>query len=128
MITFRERDVWQAVKTTLEATRAYDNVYLAEGESNHRPEDVRSVEIQPYDGTSHDEWDDTESPLQVESRLQLIFFASDPDAATRDALCEMIFNIAQDVLNGQSLGGLTMPGFTKFISWKWGPIEPPNRR
>jgi len=128
MISFRERDVWLAIKSTLEATSAFDNVYIAEGESNHKPEDVRSVEIQPHDGTQHDEWDDTNSPLQVEARLQLMFFASDPDALTRDALCERLFNIAQDALNGQSLGGLTLPGLTRFISWRWGPIEPPNRR
>jgi hypothetical protein len=128
MISFRERDVWTAIKAILDATKIFDNVYIGVGEANHSAEDILSAEIDAYDGQATDEYDDTSGPLLVESRVQLLLIASDAEPTVRDSKADLILAITANALNGQSLGGLTLPGFTKLSNWRYGPIEPPHRK
>jgi hypothetical protein len=56
-----------------------------------------------------------------------MFFFRDEDPQIRDEGVELLFNTAADALNGQSLGGLTLPDFTRFTSWRWNAPTAPER-
>jgi hypothetical protein len=128
VISFRERDVWVAIKGILDDLGIFDNVYISKGESNHDPEDRRSAEITPYDGSATSSYDDTTGPMEVESRVQIVFYVSEPDDQARDSTAELLLNAAANALNGVSIGNLTWPGFTRITNWRWGPAQPPDQK
>src|SRR4051794_41027282 len=119
MISFRERDVWVAAKGLLDDLGIFDNVYISKGHANHDPEDRRSAEITPYDGSATSAYDGTDGPMEVESRVQIVIYVSEPDDQARDAIAELLLNSAANALNGQSIGNLTWPGFTHITNWRW---------
>jgi hypothetical protein len=128
----RDRDVRQAVHDTLVATDAFDpgGVWLW-----GLPEDYgtgtsirAAVSIQPQSSTSDDRFDGAETiGIVVTSLVSIVVFFRDEDPQVRDEGVEFLFNTAADVLNGQSLGGLTLPDFTRFTSWRWNAPTAPER-
>jgi hypothetical protein len=127
----RDRDVRDAIQSALQATEAFDAVYLW-----GLPEDYGSgasqlavAVIEPESSTQEDLWDAQPSgALQVTSRATITFLARNEDAQLRDEAVEDLFDTAANALNGASLANLTEPALTKFISWRWAPPTAPERR
>lgn len=127
----RDRDVRNAIQSALEATGAFDSVYVW-----GLPEDYGSgasqlavAVIEPSVSTQTDLWDDnTTGALVVSSPVTLTFLARDEDPQLRDEAVERLLDVAADALNGQSLASFTLPAFTKFSSWRWEKPTAPERR
>jgi hypothetical protein len=127
----RDRDVRDAIQSALQATGAFDGVFVW-----GLPEDYGSgasnaalAVIEPESSTQEDRWDAAPGGgLIVTSRvaITLIYRAEDPQL--RDEAAELLFDIAANALNGQGLAGLTLPQLTRFVSWRWEKPAPPERR
>ena len=127
----RDRDVRDAIQTALTETGAFDEVFVW-----GLPEDYGSgasnaalAVIEPESSTQEDRWDAASGGgLIVTSRvaITLIYRAEDPQL--RDEAAELLFDIAANALNGQALGGLTLPQLTRFVSWRWEKPTAPERR
>jgi hypothetical protein len=127
----RDRDVRNAIQAALVATGAFDAVYVwglpedyGSGASN-----MALAVIEPESSAQEDRWDAAPTgDLIVTSRatITLIFRAEDPQI--RDEAAELLFDTAANALSGQSLAGFTVPGLTRFVSWKWQPPTAPERR
>jgi hypothetical protein len=127
---YRERDIRNQIHELLDATGAFDGVYLA-GQPEDRGEaagQTRAVTIEPAETVQADVWDDTSGDLLMTCRVNLTFLARHDDAQIRDETAELLVNIAANVLNGQSLAGATLVGQTRFKSWSWEKPKPPERR
>ncbi len=129
----RDRDVRNAIVTALQATGAFDagGVWI-----NGRPEDhgagasnVAAAAIEPVSSSLDDRWDaPVEGGLVVTSVVAITLFFRHEDAQLRDEAAELLFDTAANALNGQSLAGFTLPGLTRFTSWRWEKPAPPERR
>jgi hypothetical protein len=127
----RDRDVRNAIQSALQATGAFDGVFVW-----GPPEDYGSgasnaalAVIEPESSTQDDRWDSAPGGgLVVSSRvtITLIYRAEDPQL--RDEAAELLFDIAANALNGQGFAGLTLPQLTRFVSWRWEKPAPPERR
>ncbi len=127
----RDRDVRDAIQSALQATEAFDAVYLW-----GLPEDYGSggsqlaiAVIEPESSTQEDLWDAQPSgTLQVTSRVTITLLARNVDPQLRDAAVEDLFDTAANALNGASLANFTEPAHSKFTSWRWQPPTAPERR
>lgn len=118
----RDRDVRNAMQAALVETMAFDGVWIwglpevyGSGAGN-----IAAAVIEPVSSTQSDWWDSqTTGALIVKSKvtITLVYRCSDPQA--RDEAAELLLDTAANVLNGQSLAGLTIPGLTHFESWSW---------
>jgi hypothetical protein len=127
----RDRDVRAAVAAALEATRAFDGVYLAGlGDLAGRPAgSLRSVFIEPDQIQFDSRWDNVDQPgLVADARLSLTVLARDEEPLPRDEAAERLINVAANALNGRPLAGLTLPAFTRLVGLQWLPAQPPERR
>jgi hypothetical protein len=127
----RDRDVRNAIQAALAATGAFDGVWLwgLPQEYGTAASQSAAAMLEPLSSLQSDEWDSQDGgALMVTTRvvLTLLYRANDPQE--RDEAAELLINIAADALNGQSLGGFTLPAHTRFESWTWQPPEPPERR
>jgi hypothetical protein len=127
----RDRDVRNAIQAAMAATGSFDNVYVwglpenyGSGASN-----VALAVIEPDSSMQDDRWDAAPSGgLNVTSRVTITLFYRAEDPQVRDEALELLFDTAANALNGQCLADLTLPQFTRFVSWKWQPPAPPERR
>ena len=127
----RERDVRNAIQSALQATGAFDGVFdwglpedYGSGASN-----ASIAVIEPESSSQDDRWDASpDGGLIVTSRVTLTLIARAEDPQLRDEAAELLFDTAANALNGQSLAGLTLPGLTRFASWRWEKPAPPERR
>jgi hypothetical protein len=69
---------------------------------------------------------DVSIPRAVAWTLTLFVRQSDPESRDREA--DRLANVAQNVLDGQSLAGITLPGLTKIRRGRWERSPAPERR
>lgn len=127
----RDRDVRNAIQSALVETGAFDSVWIW-----GLPEDYGSgasalaaTAIEPSSSDQTDRWDDApEGGLVVTSLVIVTFLYRHEDPQLRDEAVELLFNTAADALNGQCLAGFTLPGLTRFVSWRWEKPSAPERR
>jgi hypothetical protein len=127
----RDRDVRNAIQTALQATGAFDAVYVwglpedyGSGASN-----MALAAIEPDSSTQEDRWDAAPvGDLIVTSRVTITLLFRGDDPQVRDEAAELLFDTAANALNGQSLAGFTVPALTRFVSWKWQTPMVPERR
>jgi hypothetical protein len=127
----RDRDVRNAIHDCLLATGAFDGVWIW-----GLPEDygagasqLAAAAIEPESSVQDDRWDSPpRGGLVVTSRVTITFLQRNDDPQTRDEAAELLLDSAADALNGQSLAGLTLPGLTRFTSWRWEKPLAPERR
>ena len=127
----RDRDVRNAIQAALVETNAFDSVYL-----RGLPEDygtgasgLAAAAIEPLSSDQTDRWDSQpEGGLLVSSLVTITFLYRQEDPQLRDEAAECLFDTAADALNGQSLAQFTVPGLTRFVSWRWEKPTPPERR
>ena len=127
----RDRDVRIAIQAALQATNQFDGVYLW-----GLPEDLGSgvsraaiAVIEPGSGQARDDWDDPSDggQLVIESTASVTLYQREEDPQLRDENAELLLSYVANAINGQSLGGLTLPGATKVQAWRWNPPTPPDR-
>lgn len=126
----RERIIRSAIRDLLEATSAFDGVYLS-GLPEHRGErggDLRAAAIEPGETEAVSRWDDRSGPLVMTARATIILMARDDDPQLRDEAAEELLQTAIEVLDGRSLAGMTLPEWTGVRSWTWRKPTPPERR
>ena len=127
----RDRDVRNAIVTALEATGAFNGVYLGSLNdiSDQSADDDRAAAIEPISWQESDAWDDVATgEIQIDAQCRLTFIARDESFQVRDDSAEQLLSTACDALNGQSLAGLTLPPWTKVTSARWKPAVPPERQ
>lgn len=64
----------------------------------------------------------------ITSRVSLTLLYRNEDPQLRDEGAELLLDVAANVLNGQSLAGLTFPQQTLITDWTWQPPTVPERR
>jgi len=128
----RERDAREAIRAALEATGAFDAVYLGafpliDGRS---AKDALAAAIEPVDGNINARYDGGGAGLDsmADARVQITFLARDEDGRRCDENVERLFMTALNVLTGSNLGGLAMPRFSRFGRYVWRRANPPERR
>ena len=127
----RDRDVRNAIQSTLAATGAFDGVWIW-----GLPEDygtgssqLAACAIEPESSSQADNWDGgPETGLVITSRVRLTLLYRHEDPQLRDEGAELLLDTAANALNGQSLAGLTLPDMTRFLSWTWVKPESVERR
>jgi hypothetical protein len=127
----RDRDVRNAIQAALVATGAFDAVWIW-----GLPEDygtgassLAAAAIEPVSSVQSDRWDSqTAGGLVVTSQITITFLYRHEDPQLRDEACELLFDTAADALNGQCFAELTLPGLTRFTSWRWEKPAAPERR
>jgi len=125
-----ERDIRGAIRDLLEATSAFDGVYLS-GLPEHRGErggDLRAAAIEPDETQAAGHWDDLSGSLVMTARATITLMARDDDPQTRDEAVEELLQTTFDALDGRSLAGRTLPEWTGVRSWTWRKPTPPERR
>lgn len=125
-----ERDVRIAVRDLLDATSAFDGVYLS-GLPETRGErggDLQAAAVEPDETTASCNWDDASGPRIMTARATIVLMARDEDPQTRDEMAERLLETAIAALNGRSLAGKTLPEWTGIQSWAWRKPNPPERR
>jgi len=135
----RDRDIRNAIHDALVATQAFDGVWIW-----GLPEDYGSgasqlaaAAIEPDSSTQEDRWDAPAlGELIVTTTVTITLLARNDDPQLRDEAVELLLDTAANALNGQNFAAfnavdgtpITMPGLTRFRSWKWLPAAAPERR
>jgi len=125
-----ERDIRVAIRDLLDATNAFDGVYLSgppEGRGE-RGGDRQAAAVEPDETTAICCWDDVSGPSVRAARATIILMARDDDPQTRDEMAERLLETAIAALDGRSLAGMTLPEWTGIRSWSWRKPTPPERR
>jgi hypothetical protein len=125
----RERDIRSAVRDLLDATSAFDGVYLTGTPETHGQgfDAVHACAIEPVK-EDHQIDDDLGGAVIVHGTCNLTMIARDNDDQLADEACDRLFNLACNAVNGQSLADLTFPGFTRITRGTWLKRTPPERR
>jgi hypothetical protein len=127
----RDRDVRNAIQAALVATNAFDNVYVRglPEEFGTGASGLAVATIEPLSSDQTVRWDSQpEGGLLVSSLVTITFLYRHEDPQLRDEAVECLFDTAADALNGQCLAQFTLPGLTRFVSWRWQNPTPPERR
>ena len=127
----RDRDVRNAIQTALVETAAFDSVWIW-----GLPEDygtaassLAAAAIEPTSSEQTDRWDDASNGgLLVTSLVTITLLYRHEDPQLRDEAVELLFDTTANALNGQCLGGFTLPSLTRFLSWRWEKPKAPERR
>jgi hypothetical protein len=127
----RERDIRRAVADALNATGAFDAVWIADPDdptgnaaSNWRAAGIRpgaTTLLQGFDGAAG-------GGLVYRCQIPLTLVSRHEDQQVRDELAEELLNVARNALNGRGLGGLAIAQQTIVRSWTWMPPSPPERQ
>jgi hypothetical protein len=127
----RDWDVLSDIRDRLIATGAFDGVHLSglPAEYGRSAGETRMAVCTLSGWDDADDWDDAEDvsiPRAVAWTLTLFVRQSDPESRDREA--DRLANVAQNVLDGQSLAGITLPGLTKIRRGRWERSPAPERR
>jgi len=126
----RDRDVRNAIQAALQATNAFDGVFLWGLPANYGSgaSNAAIAVIQPDSGKLDDIWDgSTEMGLVGTGNVTLSVCSRNEDPQLRDEAAELLLDTAADAINGQGLAGLTMPDKTRVTAWKWREPAAPDR-
>ncbi len=127
----RDRDVRNAIQAALVETNAFDGVYVwgVPEEYGTGASSLAAAVIEPVSSDQTDCWDSQPGGgIQVRSLVSITFLCRKEDPQLRDEATELLFDTAADALNGQCLAQFTLPGLTRFMSWRWEKPTPPERR
>jgi hypothetical protein len=127
----RDRDVRNAVVTALQATNAFDGVFVwGLPEDKGIGSSLRAAAIvSPMSSRQEDQWDAAPAGgLVITSRVQIVLLNRDEDPQLRDEGAELLLDNATNALNGQSLAGLTFTQTTRITQWDWQAPTVPERR
>lgn len=115
----------------LKASGEFDGVYRsALPEEKGRPSGDRlAAVVAPADWEQTDESDDEEevqSTRRVHWTLTLIVRDDDPE--TRERTLDRLLAVSQNALDGQALGGITIPDWTRLRRGRYGTPSGPEQR
>jgi hypothetical protein len=127
----RDVDVLDAIRDMLVGTNEFDNVYRSARptEFGQSAGDRSAAVVMPGDWDETDESDDpttVQGTRRVRWCLWLIVREEDPEK--RERSLDQLLSFAQNVLDGQSIGGLTIAGWTRLRRGKYELAEPPEQR
>lgn len=120
-----EPAILEAVAELLDATNAFDEVYLYSlpEDRGRKAGQLAAVAITPGRTVVEDRWDDAEGGEFVcRMTFNLTVLARDEDPARRDRLAYRLAAVAQNALNGASFGGSNVVEQTYVNGWNW-PTE-----
>jgi hypothetical protein len=128
---YRDRDVRNAIQELLQATSAFDGVYLwgppkdyGSGASN-----LAIAWIEPGRSNQLDKWDGGQiTGIEITSSVKIVVAQRMEDPQLRDEAAELLVDIVANAIQGQSLSDLTLPDKTRFINWTWVRANPPERQ
>jgi len=117
----RERDIRQAAVDLLAATGEFDAVELGKSDPSENPASSRKLcTVDPQDTQESDQWDSAlDGGTVYKVRIALEITVRENDAKLRDDEVERLLNVVRNTLNGVSIGGFTLPEFTKVHPWSW---------
>lgn len=127
---YRDRDIRSAIRDTLKATGAFDDVYLSAEDSQSSEERLIAV-IRPRtisESTAYDPDSTATISRLIDSTCTITFFARDDDAQIRDEAVERLVMVAALALDRQSFAGQAMPQWTGFTDHAWAKATPPEQK
>jgi hypothetical protein len=127
----RERDVRNAIQAALMATGVFSDVWITglPEKYGQAASDLTAAAIEPDHTTFTKGWDAAlAGNLDYTATCTVTLIARHQDAQLRDELAEQLLDYLNNVVNGQSLAGFTLPQKTMVIEWNWKPAEHPERR
>ncbi len=126
----RDWDVMTGFRILLDATAAFDHVYLTSYEDRTpNPSDAYSAILQIDSWDEIDIFDDNGGITQQRAVSWILtLFGRGPDPEVRDRELDRIQGVVANALDGESLGSLVMPDLTKLRKGKWEKPVPPERR
>jgi hypothetical protein len=127
----RDRDVRNAIQTTLLATGQFDTVWMTglSEDYGQGADELRAVAIDPVNSSERDDWDSsTAGGVLIQSTVTIMILVRHIDPQLRDEAAELLLDTVANTLNGQSLAGLTLPPWTRITNWRWLDATAPERR
>jgi hypothetical protein len=129
--TAAEADVLAAAKRALDATNAFDKVYLGalpdvRGQSSR---DLAAAAVLPLQGTAAGLADHSSSgPMLCRMTFSLVVMARAEGEEERYREAGRLLSIAENAINGRALADLTHPATTRVSAWTWERDSAPERR
>jgi hypothetical protein len=122
----RDFDVLRDIKERLQATA----VFMVVGISDQPVAEGDTAVVAPYRWDEVDQYDDASGDSSVlrHVRWQLTLTVREVDPELRDRRIDQLYAIAANVLDGQPLGGICLPGLSKLRSGEWQKPAPPERQ
>lgn len=127
----RERDARNALKAALMDTGAFSAVWTSGLPENYgqAASNLTAASIDPVGTAFTTGWDAAPwGGLDYTASLTVTVLARDSDPEIRDETAEQLLDCVANAVNGQSLGGLTVPQKTVVTGWRWVAAAPPERR
>lgn len=126
----RERDIRNAVMDALRNTGEFDDVNTGQDKGQEVVGDGSSfAHVDPHDARQESQWDSGgDDGVLVTGRCRITLTVSDNEPQSRDDHLEKLLDVANNILNDQSLAELTIPAWTRIHSWRWLPAKAPNRQ
>ncbi len=129
---YRDADVLDAFRAALDATGAFDAVLDALPEEQGESSEYEALAaITPVPGGARQTQDfvDSGGILNTRrSRYVLTLIVRDEDAGVRNRRLDLLQNIAHNALDGVSVGGMTIPAWTRLDDWGYLKATDPERR
>lgn len=128
----RGRDVRNDIAARLSGTGLFSAVRLASPDEITIPgSDFAAVAIEPGPWKEIDRWDDgfgEDITIVAEERAVVTVLVRNSDPQIRDELAEQLVQAVKDAVDGQSLGLITMPDFTRAAEGRPLPARASERR
>jgi len=128
----RERDVRTAARDALLATGVFADVWLTglPEQYGQAASELTAAAIAPKSGRKKTRGDAGNANIWIEvtSVVIVTLLVRNSDPQLRDEQLELLKDTAEDALDGQSLGGLTIPDLTYLSDWQYEKETPPERR
>lgn len=124
--------MWQDIVDRLEALGRFETVLIGEqpARRNDFGADACPVAIVTPTGGDEmddaDDFDDVRNIVKGEFTVSLVVRARDP--VERFVVLDQLRAAVMNAIDGQPLGGLTMPAFTRIRRWKYPPADDPEKQ
>jgi hypothetical protein len=124
-------DVLTAIRDAIAATGEFDGVFMSDlpEERGRSGGDHNAAWVSPQTWEESSDFEDpgqTVLTRKVGWTLTLMVRRQDPEA--RDRELTRLLSVAQNAVDGQSVGGLTLPAWTRLKSGRYEKARPPERR
>jgi hypothetical protein len=121
--------VLQAIRDALIATKEFDGVYADLPEfQGEAASDRTAAVVAPLDFDENDGWDDPTDVLSTRHvRWNLMLIVREEDNQARQNELARLFALAQNELDGKSLGSITLPAFTRLRKGRYRNSNSPEQ-
>jgi hypothetical protein len=125
-------DVLEAVRDAIEATGEFDGVFLPDlpEERGTSSGDGNAAWVSPLNWDESDEFQDPGDLAVLVRKVgwTLTLMVRRGESLARGRELSRLVAVCQNAVSGQSVGGLTIPAWTRLKSGRWEKARPPEQR